>query len=99
MRPAELVAFGDREHLKIGSVQKPAPETGEVLIRVPAAGVNPVDVGNREDGPWAGLEVPTVPGADFWGVIEERGKRVRNLASRMRQRVGEFSGHLVVIRL
>ena len=76
MRAVVLKAFGGPEHLRIATAQKPAPGTGEVLIRIHAAGVNPVDAQNREDGTWAELELPAVLGSDFSGVIEELGDGV-----------------------
>src|SRR4051812_48413047 len=54
-------------------VQRPAPSDGELLVRVLAAGVNPVDVKiesgvMRDDLP---LRLPHIPGLDFSGTIEE----------------------------
>jgi NADPH2:quinone reductase len=76
MRAVVLSAFGGPERLEIQAVPKPVPGPGEVLIRIHAAGVNPVDAQNRADGTWAGLELPAVLGSDFSGVIEELGHGV-----------------------
>lgn len=45
-----------------------------------AAGVNPVDAGNRADGSWAGLSAPCILGYDIAGVIEGTGPGVTGLA-------------------
>jgi NADPH:quinone reductase-like Zn-dependent oxidoreductase len=49
---------------------------GRVVVRVGAAGVNPVDASNRSDPSWAGLEAPYVVGYEFAGWIEEVGPGV-----------------------
>jgi NADPH2:quinone reductase len=46
-----------------------------------AAGVNPVDAGNRADGSWAGLRVPCILGYDIAGVVDELGPGVAGLRS------------------
>jgi NADPH2:quinone reductase len=47
-----------------------------VRIRVAAAGLNPVDTYNREDGSWAGLSAPVVLGYDVAGTVDELGADV-----------------------
>ena len=44
-----------------------------MVVRVGAAGVNPVDASNRSDPSWAGIEPPYVVGYEFAGWIEEVG--------------------------
>lgn len=61
-------------------VERSAPGPGEVLVRVVAAGTNPVDTKLRADGSFAGLEPPVILGADISGVIEEIGPGVEDLA-------------------
>ena len=61
-------------------VERPAPGPGQVLVRVLAAGTNPVDAKLRADGSFAGLEPPVILGADVSGVIEEVGPGVADLA-------------------
>jgi len=52
-----------------------------VLVRVGAAGVNPVDATNRSDPSWAGIEPPYVVGYEFAGWIEEVGPGVADFAT------------------
>jgi NADPH2:quinone reductase len=51
-----------------------------VLVRVVAAGTNPVDAKFRADGDSIGLEAPIVLGADVSGLVEEVGPGVADLA-------------------
>jgi len=53
---------------------------GQVRVRVDAAGVNPVDAGNRADAGWAGVETPYVVGYEFAGEVTEMGRGVEGLA-------------------
>jgi len=61
--------FGGPEQLRLERVADPGAGPGQVRVAVRAAGVNPVDAGNRADGDWAGLRVPCVLGYDVAGVM------------------------------
>jgi NADPH:quinone reductase len=76
-----LSKFGGPEQLRIEEADDPVAGPGQVRISVRAAGVNPVDVGNRVDGSWAGLAVPCVLGYDIAGVVESTAPDVRRLAT------------------
>lgn len=80
MKAVVLGRFGSPEELKIASVPDPVAGPGQVRIAVRAAGVNPVDAGNRADGTWAGLSVPCILGYDVAGIIESTGSGVTGLA-------------------
>lgn len=47
MRAIVQQEFGGPEVLRVAEVERPEPLSGEVLVRVKAAGVNPVDVAVR----------------------------------------------------
>ena len=64
---------GPAESLELVELARPAAGPGRVVVRVGAAGVNPVDASNRADPSWAGIEPPYVVGYDFAGWIEEVG--------------------------
>ena len=49
-----------------------------------AAGVNPVDVSNHEDGEWAGIVLPYTPGSDVSGVVRGVGEGVTRFAQATR---------------
>jgi NADPH:quinone reductase-like Zn-dependent oxidoreductase len=51
-----------------------------VVVRVAAAGVNPVDATNRADPGWAGIKPPYVVGYELAGWIEEIGVGVAGFA-------------------
>jgi len=72
--------FGGRDLFEERDVEKPHPGAGEVLVRVVAAGTNPVDAKFRAAGDSIGLEAPIVLGADISGVVEEVGAGVTDLA-------------------
>src|SRR5258708_22234592 len=60
--------FGGPDVLQAGEVALPQPRSGEVLVRVLAAGVGPWDVTLRRGG-WTG-PLPYIPGGEFAGVVE-----------------------------
>lgn len=68
--------FGGPEQLRLEQVADPVPHEGQIRVAVQAAGVNPVDAGNRADGTWAGLHVPCILGYDIAGVIDSAGPGV-----------------------
>ncbi len=80
MRAVVVSEFGGPEQLRLSEVPDPVPGPGQVRIAVHAAGVNPVDAGNRADGSWAGLRVPCVLGYDVAGIVESAGPMVSGLA-------------------
>ena len=80
MRAVLVSEFGGPEQLRLGQVADPVAGPGQVRIAVHAAGVNPVDAGNRADGRWAGLVVPCILGYDVAGVIDSVGGEVSGLA-------------------
>jgi NADPH:quinone reductase-like Zn-dependent oxidoreductase len=59
--------FGGPEVLQVGEKAMPQPRSGEVLVRVLAAGVGPWDAALRRGG-WAG-PLPYVPGGEFAGLV------------------------------
>jgi NADPH:quinone reductase-like Zn-dependent oxidoreductase len=72
--------FGGTDLFEERDVEKPRPGAAEVLVRVVAAGTNPVDAKLRANGASAGLEAPIILGADISGVVEEVGPGVTDLA-------------------
>ncbi len=81
MRAITQDTFGGPEVLRLTEVERPTPLPTEVLVRVHAAGVNPVDWKTREGGGMAGVlgEPPIVLGWDVSGVVEEVGFGVHTL--------------------
>ena len=81
MRAIVVSEFGGAEQLRLAEAADPVPGPGQVRVAVHAAGVNPVDAGNRADGSWAGLTVPFIPGYDIAGVVESLGPGVCSLTA------------------
>ena len=62
--------------MQLETVTDPLPSPGEILVRIHAVGVNPVDTYIRS-GSYAGFaKLPYTPGMDAAGVVEATGKRV-----------------------
>jgi NADPH:quinone reductase-like Zn-dependent oxidoreductase len=74
----QVHAYGDADQLKLERIAQPEPQEGEVLVRVYAAGVNPVDWKIRKGWlkDFLPLTFPYVPGADLAGVVEKVGPGV-----------------------
>lgn len=73
MRAMTMSRAGGPEVLALGEVETPARVNAELLVRVVAAGVNPIDAKTRAGrGAFPGItEFPTVLGNDFSGVVVE----------------------------
>jgi NADPH:quinone reductase-like Zn-dependent oxidoreductase len=78
MRAVMFHSYGSPEALVLKEVPRPQAETGEVLIRVYAAGVNPLDwkvrAGHIKE--WLRHRLPLIPGWDVSGVVEALGPEV-----------------------
>ena len=76
MKAIRVHEFGGPEVLRLEEVPTPQPSPGEVLVRVHAIGVNPVETYIRA-GTYARLpELPYTPGNDGAGVVEQVGPDV-----------------------
>jgi NADPH:quinone reductase-like Zn-dependent oxidoreductase len=83
MRAIVATAWGGPEVLVERTVPRPEPARGEVLVRVRAAGVNPVDHKTRAGGGLLarrGVEPPVILGWDVAGTVEAVGPGVTDLA-------------------
>lgn len=75
--------YGGPEVLKLEEIEKPVPADNEVLVKVHAAGVNPLDWHYLRGKPYimrlsSGFGAPGTPrlGVDFAGTVEAVGSRV-----------------------
>ena len=76
MRAIVVKEFGPPEVMKVEDVRDPEPGPGQVLVKVAAAGVNPVETYVRS-GAYARLpSLPYIPGTDLAGTIERVGGNV-----------------------
>ena len=81
MKAIRFHEYGGSEKLVLETIPRPVPSATEILIKVHFAGVNPIDWKIR-----AGLlknfmpvQLPSVPGIDVSGTIEELGSEVKTL--------------------
>ena len=82
MRAVQINGFGGPEQVFLAEAARPEPKAGEVLVRVAAAGVNPVDWKIREGYMKDAFpfHFPTTLGTEFSGVIEALGPDVTGFA-------------------
>src|SRR5690606_39164864 len=80
MKAALLQSFGGPEAFELCDVPKPVPQAGQVLVRVHATSINPLDFQVRR-GDYSDLvPLPTITGHDVSGVVEEVGPGVEAFA-------------------
>ncbi len=74
----QVHSYGDASQLKFEQIAQPEPQADEVLVRVYAAGVNPIDWKIRAGylKEFMPATFPYVPGADLAGVVERVGPGV-----------------------
>lgn len=75
VRAARLDHYGGAEAVHVEAISLPEPKSGELLVRIYAAGLNPIDWKTRagelrEKTP---LQLPVTLGGDFSGVVETIG--------------------------
>lgn len=79
MRASYFEEFGELDQIKTGTLERPEAGEGEVLVRVRAAGVNPVDAAVARGMLQQAIpaKFPAVPGWDLAGEVKERGHAAR----------------------
>jgi NADPH:quinone reductase-like Zn-dependent oxidoreductase len=77
-----LSRYGGPEHTALTNVPQPSPRTGELLVRVHAAGLNPVDFKTRAGALKIihNYPLPIVMGNELSGVVEAVGPGVMRFA-------------------
>ena len=76
MKAMILNSFGGPESFELREVPKPVPQAGQVLVRVHATSINPLDFQVRR-GDYSDLvPLPTITGHDISGVVEAVGPGV-----------------------
>ncbi|MFV0513803.1 MAG: zinc-dependent alcohol dehydrogenase family protein [Jhaorihella sp.] len=79
MRAQVIKEFGGPEKLQMADLPKPKAGPGQVLVKIHAAALNPVDAKIRGGLP-VGPEMPAVLGCDLSGVVEAVGEEVTAFA-------------------
>ncbi|ENV92293.1 hypothetical protein F937_01684 [Acinetobacter calcoaceticus ANC 3680] len=95
--------YGGSEITEIATIEKPIPESGQVLVRVQAAGINGIDWKVREGNVKRAfpLPLPIILGAEMAGVIEAVGPntsrfRVGDRVMGAMGRLGAFAEFVVI---
>jgi len=88
MKAIRVKEFGAPEVLRLEEVPDPKPAAGQVVVRIKAAGVNPVDTYIRAGTYPRKPQLPYTPGADGAGVVESVGEGVTRLKPGDRVYVG-----------
>ena len=79
MKAIRVAQFGGPEVLRLAEIPDPIPGPGEVLVRLHAAGINPVETYIRS-GKYGKLpDLPYTPGSDGAGRVEALGSNVAGL--------------------
>lgn len=79
MKKIQISHFGDSKVLELVTSDIPAPEPGQVLVKIVAAGVNFLDIYQRQGGGVYNMSLPFTPGVEGAGVIEKIGEGVTHL--------------------
>ena len=77
MKAIRVHEFGGPEVMKLEEVPAPQPGPGQVVVRVHAAGVNPVEAYIRTGTYASKPNLPYTPGTDAGGVVAAVGSGVK----------------------
>src|SRR5947209_6762166 len=73
MKAAFIETTGGPEVIRYGDLPRPEPGQGEILVRVGAAALNPIDLYIRAGTVAMPLPRPFIPGTDLAGTVEASG--------------------------
>ncbi|RYD22645.1 MAG: NADPH:quinone oxidoreductase [Verrucomicrobiaceae bacterium] len=80
MKAMVINSFGGPESFELRDVPKPVPQAGQLLVRVHATSVNPLDYQVRRGDYPDLVPLPAITGHDVSGVVEEVGPGVTSFA-------------------
>lgn len=73
MKAIKVNEFGNAEVMRLDEVNKPQVSANQILVKIEAIGVNPVDTYIRSGSYARKPELPYTPGTDASGVIDDTG--------------------------
>lgn len=79
MQAVRYHEHGDPDVFQVDEVPRPSPASGEVLVEMRAASVNPVDLLIRS-GLYGDVPLPSIPGGDGAGIVAAAGEYVDTVA-------------------
>jgi NADPH:quinone reductase len=77
MKAILMTAAGKPDVLQLQEVTQPIPTNKEILVRILAAGVNPIDTKLRQRGTFYPEQMPAILGCDGAGIVEAIGSDVQ----------------------
>jgi len=77
MKAMVITAFGGPEVFKLAEVPMPVPGPTEILVKVMATSINPIDYKIRQAGSWAHIQFPAIIGFDAAGIVAGVGEKVK----------------------
>ena len=99
MKSIRIHEFGGPEVMRLEDVPDLAPSAGQVVVRVHAIGVNPVDTYIRSGLHAAKPSLPYTPGSDAAGIVESLGEGIRHVATGQRVYVAAQSAGAIASSL
>src|SRR5438094_4145324 len=82
MKAVRIERYGNEEVVALAEVERPTPGDNELLVKVRAAAVNPVDWKIRDGlGDIFGLKPPLILGCEVAGTVEALGSRVKDFVA------------------
>lgn len=81
MKAIRVADFGGPEVLRVEDVPEPQPGPNQIVVRLHAAGVNPVETYQRAGTQGYARERPFTPGADGAGVVKRIGSEVSGFSA------------------
>ena len=93
MKAVRIERYGNEEVVELAEVERPKPGAGEVLVKVKAAAVNPVDWKIRDGlGELFGMKLPIILGCEVAGTVEAPGSGNFSPGDDVYGFLGEYSG-------
>ena len=80
MRAAQIVEYGPPSVIQVTNIPRPQPQSGQLLVRVKAAGVGPWDALVREGRSDVPQTLPLTLGSDIAGTVDAMGADVSGFA-------------------
>lgn len=82
MKAVQIERYGNEEVVELAEVERPQAGENQLLVKVRAAAVNPVDWKIRDGlGELFGLKPPLILGCEVAGIVEEVGSSIKDFAA------------------
>ena len=80
MKAIRVHEFGDPEVIRVEEIPDPSPGPGQIVVKVQAIGINPVDTYIRSGAYHIKPSLPYTPGNDAAGIVDSIGAGVNHVA-------------------